>query len=158
MLRVHAEAPRLRDVLGRFQRVDEFAEAELNAATERATESVYRQAQRNVRSKFGGTGRMENALQMTVRHGKRPFGEVFIRGAEYVVHELGGRGSYLIQARGGGVLAFETDTGFAFASRVRRGPAREQSYLRLALEQQRSEVREIFAEAARNISSRVAGG
>lgn len=167
MLNVRVEAPLLRDVLGRFRRVDEVAQEELNSAVRQATEAVYRQVRRNIRSTFRTSGRMESALQMLVRPGKRPVGEVFIEGLRYAIHERGGAKSYTIFPRNGQALKFQgllqTVTGDArfggvFARRVDRDPLPQRSYLRRALDEKRDEIREIFGDATKRIAERTVRG
>ena len=167
MLKVRTAAPLLRDLRGRFARVDEIAEEELGFAVQQSTKAVYRQAQRNIGRMFRNPGRMQSALKMTVRLGKRPIGEVSISGVENVIHETGGLRSYTIFPRNRSVLKFQglvlgltggTRFGSVFAARVDRDPLPQRSYLRLALEQKRSEVRNILDEALRRNTTRIARG
>lgn len=153
MIGIRVDAPRLRDALGRFARIEESARTELAGAVGEATELVYREARRNVRTTFKTAGRMPNAIRMVVNAANRkvPYGEVYVEGLRYTIHETGGRGSYLIYPRNKKALRFSTGSAFTYAAKVLRRPVPRRSFLQRAFDETRVEVRAIFEEARRRI-------
>ena len=143
MISVRVEYSQLRDLQGRFQRLADVGARELVAETVKdITERVYRHAQENIRSLFNTSGKMENALRMTIT---AVGGSVSIEGVGYVTQELGGTRPYAILPRQANALSFIGEAGQVFASVVLHPPLRARSYLGLALEQTRGEMDEIFA-------------
>ena len=146
MLSISVEYSGLRDLRGRFQKLADTGANEIVAESIKdITERVYRHAQENIRSLFNTSGKMENALRMTFSAaGARSYGSVQIQGAGYVTQEFGGRRPFAILPRQRHALSFIGEAGQVFASVVLHPPLRSRSYLRLAVEQTREELDELF--------------
>jgi hypothetical protein len=147
MISVRVEYSQLRDLQGRFQRLADTGVREIVAETVKdITERVYRHAQENIRSLFNTSGKMENALRMTLTS---VGGSVSIEDVGYVTQETGGLRAYLIPLGGPGlgkkILEFEGEAGLVYTPYVLHPPLRRRSYLGLALEQTRGEMGAILA-------------
>jgi hypothetical protein len=151
MLTINIEYQGLRDLQGRFQRLAAGGADEATAAGVRAvTERIYERAQQNARSLFKTSGRIESALKMTFGEaGARSYGSVSIDGVIAITQEFGGRKGFLIPKGGPGEgkkrLEFEGEAGMVVVPYALHPPLQSRSYLRLALEQTRGEIAELFA-------------
>lgn len=140
----------LRDLQGRFQRVSAEDREENARSIRQATEMVYQQARENIARMFKNSGPMQNALQIFYEsYGAYQRGSVTIEGVGYVTQEFGGTKPYLIPRSplpAGRALKFMTEGYEVFTpGPVVRGPLRERSFLRLALDQKRAEIEALFA-------------
>lgn len=150
-VKITIEDSGLRDLQGRFRRLADTGVGEAVAAgVRRVTELIYRQTIRNIRSLFRTSGKMENALRVAYTGtGATTQGSVSIGGVGYVTQELGGRRPFAIRPKSRLALAFEGEAGLTFARLVIRGPLPARSYLRLAVDQTRSQVAAEFLVAIR---------
>lgn len=136
----------LRRITAKFGNLPEEAERELEETVRSATDLLYDQAQENIRNLFNTSGKMSNALQRRVRHlgPGRVVGSVYIEGTGYITQERGGLKPYDIFPRARNALRFFVAGSAVFAMVVHRLPLPRRSYLALALNQKRAEIRAMF--------------
>lgn len=152
MITISVEYRGLSELKDRFEAMPGATDRAIASAVMEVTELVYQQAQQNIRSMFRTSGKMESALKTTFeRFAGGACGTVSISGIGYVTQELGGRGFYDIFPRGNALRWLDTGGREVFAKHVHHPPLPERSFLRLALDQKREEIRGLFEAAAHRV-------